>query len=198
MKNYFKCILIVTSLLFYGIVTSQEKPIRIGLKIGFPNIVGGNVEYVTPLLDNKLAFSADYSSLKADSFLDPDKGEVSYFQVGVNYYLFKDGKGLYLSANYGVLDAELTLQDIESDTEFDKYGTAFSSLSNTSINVKIGAKLGGFFYFRPEVGYGFTSLDPTVDVVVNFPDGTSENQPEEIPEELTKGLMFNIGFGFSF
>ena len=186
------------SLLFSVIVTSQEKPIRIGLKIGFPNIVGGNVEYVTPLLNNKLAFAADYSSLKADSYLDPDKGEVSYFQVGVNYYLFKEGKGLYLSANYGVLDAELILQDIESETEYDKYGTAFASLSNKSVNIKLGAKLGGLFYFRPEVGYGFTSLDPTVDVVVNFPDGTSENQPEEIPEELTKGLMFNIGFGFSF
>jgi hypothetical protein len=198
MKSYFKNAFIVALLFFSGIVISQEKPIRIGLKIGFPNIIGGNVEYVTPLLNNRLAFAADYSSLNADSYLDPDEGEVSYFQVGVNYYLFKEGKGLYLSTNYGILDAELTLQDIESKTVYDKYGTANASLTNKTVNVKLGAKLGGLFYFRPEVGYGFTSLDPTVNVVVSFPDGTTENQYEEIPEELTKGLMFNIGFGFAF
>ncbi len=26
------------------------RPVRIGVKIGFPNLIGGNLEYVTPLL----------------------------------------------------------------------------------------------------------------------------------------------------
>ena len=198
MKTMIKRLFFICVILSFSTVIGQEKPFRIGVKIGFPNIIGGNVEYVTPLMNNRLALAVDYSSLNADSYIEPDTGELSYVQVGVNYYLFKEGKGLYLSANYGVLDAELTLNDIESDIDYDKYGTAFAELSNKSVNIKLGAKLGGLFYFRPEVGFGFTSLDPELNVVVNFPDGTSEYHNEEIPEELTKGLMFNIGFGFSF
>jgi len=190
--------LVVGAIMFSTIVTSQEKPFRIGLKIGFPNIVGGNIEYVTPLLGNKLAVSIDYSSINVDNILDPDEGEFSYFQAGLNYYFFKEGKGLYGSLSYSVLDAEVTLNDIESDIDFDKIGTASASLSNSSMNIKLGAKLGSGFYFRPEIGYSFTSLDDYVDVVARFPDGTSENQQEEIPSELTQGLLFNIGFGFAF
>jgi len=186
------------SLLYSGLVLSQEKPFRIGLKIGFPNVVGGNIEYVTPLLGNKLAVSIDYSSINVDNILDPDEGEFSYFQAGLNYYFFKEGKGLYGSLSYSVLDADVTLNDIESDIDFDKIGTATASLSNSSMNIKLGAKLGSGFYFRPEIGYSFTSLDDYVDVVARFPDGTSENQQEEIPSELTQGLLFNIGFGFAF
>lgn len=198
MKNYLKIIMVIGSLLYSGLVFSQEKPFRIGLKIGYPNVVGGNIEYVTPLLGNKLAAAIDYSSINVDNFLDPDKGKFSYFEAGLNYYFSKEGKGLYGSVSYGVLDAELTLNDIESDINFDKIGTATASLSNSSMNIKLGAKLGGLFYFRPEIGYSFTSLPDFVDVIVVFPDGSKESQQEEIPSELTQGLLFNIGFGFAF
>jgi hypothetical protein len=198
MNNYLKITMVIWFFLYSGIVLSQESPIRIGLKIGYPNIVGGNIEYVTPLLGNKLSASIDYSLINIDNFIDPDEGKLSYFQVGLNYYLFKEGKGLYGNLSYGILDADVTLYDIESDYDFDKIGTATAELSNKSMNIKIGAKLGGLFYFRPEIGYSFTSLDDYIDVVVQFPDGTSEFQQEEIPSELTQGLLFNIGFGFAF
>tara|TARA_R110001583_G_scaffold77623_4_gene211238 strand:+ start:28243 stop:28833 length:591 start_codon:yes stop_codon:yes gene_type:complete len=179
-------------------IYAQEKPFRIGLKLGFPNVIGGNIEYVTPLLGKKLAASIEYSSINADKFIEPDKAKLTYLQIGLNYYFFKEGKGLYGNLSYGILDAELTLSEIESDEDFNQIGTANASLSNKSMNIKIGAKLGNGFYFRPEIGYSFTSLNDYVDVVARFPDGSSEQQREEIPSELTQGLLFNIGFGVAF
>lgn len=180
-------------------VYSQEKPYRLGVKIGFPNVIGGNLEYVTPLLGKKLAASIEYSSINADKFLDPDKAKLTYLQIGFNYYFFKEGKGLYGNISYGILDADLILTELESDFDFDKIGTANTGISNNSMNIKLGAKLGKGFYFRPEVGYSFTTIDDTIDVIVEFPDGSSENQEGiEVPSIITQGLLFNIGFGVAF
>jgi hypothetical protein len=186
-------------LLVASSIYAQEKPFRIGVKLGFPNVIGGNVEYVTPLLGKKLAASIEYSSINADKFIDPDKAKLTYLQIGFNYYFFKEGTGLYSNISYGVLDANLTVTEIESDFDFDKVGTANADLSNNSMNIKLGAKLGKGFYFRPEIGYSFTSIDDTINVEVVFPDGSSENQEGiEIPSIITQGLIFNIGFGVAF
>jgi len=199
MKKSIKISTAIFMLLISTVLFAQEKPFRIGVKIGFPNVIGGNIEYVTPLLEKKLAASIEYSSINADKFIEPDEAKLSYLQIGFNYYFFKEGKGLYGNVSYGMLDADLTLNEIESDFDSEKIGTAFVNLSNNSFNVKLGAKLGGIFYFRPEIGYSFSSIDDMVDVRVKFPDGSSENQEGiEIPSELTQGLLFNIGFGFSF
>ena len=45
---------------------AQDKPFRIGVKVGFPNLVSGNVEFVTPLADKKLSIMIDYSSFSFD------------------------------------------------------------------------------------------------------------------------------------
>ena len=198
MKKSIKITATVFMILISTLLFSQEKPFRIGLKLGFPNIIGGNLEYATPLLGKKLAASIEYSSISADKFMEPDEAKLTYLQIGFNYYFFKEGSGLYSNVSYGMLDADLTLIDIESDFDYDKLGNAFANLSNKSFNVKLGAKLGSGFYFRPEIGYSFTSLDKIVEVNVKFPDGSSEIQQEEIPSELTQGLLFNIGFGFAF
>ncbi|HEY9221725.1 MAG TPA: hypothetical protein VIO43_09150 [Lutibacter sp.] len=199
MKKSIKISTTIIMFLISSVLIAQEKPIRIGVKIGFPNVVGGNIEYVTPLLGKKLAASIEYSSINADKFIEPDEAKLSYLQIGFNYYFFKEGKGLYGNVSYGMLDADLTLNEIESDFDSEKIGTAFVNLSNNSFNIKLGAKLGGTFYFRPEIGYSFSSIDDMVDVRVEFPDGSSENQEGiEIPSELTRGLLFNIGFGVAF
>src|SRR5690554_2331125 len=48
---------------------SSIKPLRIGLRIGVPNLVTGNIEYVTPLFDNRLALTVDYLGISR-SFTD--------------------------------------------------------------------------------------------------------------------------------
>ena len=45
-------------------VEKSIKPLRIGVKIGTPGVLTLNAEYVTPLLDNRIAPFIDYLSLK--------------------------------------------------------------------------------------------------------------------------------------
>lgn len=198
-------VLVVLFVFTSSIVFSQERPYRIGLKIGFPNVIGGNIEYVTPLLDNKLAVSLDYSSITADSFLEDEdeaSGKISYFEAGANYYFTKEGRGFYGGLSYGSFKISGTASDIESENGAKTGGKGTFDVSSGSVNLKVGGKLGGLFYFRPEVGFAFSGFPKTVDMDVTFPDGSTEVQSivekGDLPSVLTSGLMVNLGFGFSF
>jgi len=201
----FKMILVVVLLFTSSIIFSQEKPFRIGVKIGFPNAVGANVEYVLPLLDNKLSVSLDYTGLKLDKYLDyeGDKAKLNYMEVGLNYYFSKEGKGFYGGISYGIFKSEGTAVDLDSEVDNNKYdGVGTFEVTNSSVNIKLGAKLGGLFYFRPEVGFAFSGFPKAIDMDVRFPDGSTEVQAviyeDDLPSIVTSGLMFNIGFGFAF
>lgn len=184
----------------------KVRPFRIGAKFGFPNLIGGNLEYVTPVLNKKLAVSFDYSLLKTNWLgleVDNSDGEyvnntlensyldLSYIEGGLNYYFFKPGRGLYGGLSYGKLKINGTIS----------YENAIENVdfSHSSFNVKLGAKLGGLFYFRPEVGYSFNSLPETYDLEVVYEDGSTEIRTEDNPVGfLPSGLIANIGLGFSF
>ncbi|WZL89411.1 hypothetical protein VS868_01300 [Salinimicrobium sp. 3283s] len=209
---------LATLLLNTGFIQAQEqlpeqrdykvRPIRLGVKIGFPNMVGGNVEYVTPLLNDKVSVILDYSTIESDWFLSEDESgdtettdlSYSYIEGGINYYIFKAGKGLYAGVSYGQMKFEGQTDVNEDGMD----GTGYIDYDHSSFNIKLGAKLGGLFYFRPEIGYAFSSLPKTIDYQVRYPDGTTERDIYDFEEELAsadilfKGLIANIGFGFSF
>lgn len=186
------------------------RPIRLGIKLGFPNLIGGSVEYVTPLLRDKLAANLDYSTVKSDWFMskgkETDDSETSdlnfsYIEAGLNYYFFKAGKGLYGGATYSRFGIEATTFE-QDDNGQD--GTGKIDYNQSSFNVKLGAKIGGLFYLRPEIGYSFSSLPETVDYSVRYEDGSSETETYNLIEELGvpdiffKGFTANIGIGFAF
>lgn len=192
--------------------TSQERdykvrPVRLGLKLGFPNLVGGNLEYVTPLLNDRLSVSLDYSTINSDWFLSEEDSnntettnlDFSYLEGGINYYFFKAGKGLYggLSYNQMKFKGETSVEDNGEK------GTGHIDYSHSSLNVKLGAKLGGLFYFRPEIGYSFSPLPKSIEYKADY-NGRTETETYDFSEELAsadilfKGLMANIGFGFAF
>lgn len=129
--------------------------------------------------------------------LEVEKFDYSYSQFGFNYYFFKPGKGLYSNISYGILKTEIIDLEVSSDTDFNKTGTGSYKLTNKSFNLKLGAKLGSGFYFRPELGYAFTPVPEFIDLVVKFSDGTTEIQQERI-SPFNSGLMFNFGFGVAF
>ena len=86
------------------------RPFRIGVKIGAPNLIGGNLEYVLPMLGRRVAVNADYSKLKSEWIQPEDEGadaedkiNVTYLDLGLNYYLFKPGKGLYAGVSYSTI-----------------------------------------------------------------------------------------------
>lgn len=213
------CFLLLAALLFHSTSAQAQtelteerdykvRPVRLGLKIGFPNLVGGNVEYVTPLLNDKLSVSVDYSTIKSEWFLSEDEvGDTettdlsyTYLEGGINYYFFKAGKGLYGGVSYNQMKFE-GQTDVEENGQ---QGTGYIDYNHSSFNIKLGAKLGGLFYFRPEIGYSFSSLPKTIDYEVEYGDGNRETDTYDFSEELAsadvlfKGLIANIGIGFSF
>lgn len=179
------------------------RPYRIGAKMGFPNLIGGNIEYVTPLLNKKLAISADYSSLNSDWFIENNNEgksseniKFSYLEGGLNYYLFKPGRGLYAGLAYNSIS-------FEGSINYEDGSTDYIEETHNSFAIKLGAKLGGLFYFRPEIGYSFSAL-PTL-YEVNSVSSTGERETfreeldtEGIPNFLINGFIANIGFGFAF
>jgi hypothetical protein len=180
------------------------RPIRIGAKIGFPAIIGGNLEYVTPLLNEKLAVSVDYSNIKSDWLVGEEQVDASnndelnytYIEGGLNYYFFKPGRGLYGGLSYGNINIKGTVHYEDSRDILDA--------SHGSLNIKLGAKLGGLSYFRPKVGYSFSSLPDHVEAIKVYNDGSRETINFEFDSEvkpynlLFSGLMANIGIGFAF
>jgi len=181
----------------------KVRPFRIGAKLGFPNIIGGNLEYVTPLLNDKVALNLDYSMIKSnwlgfeeEAEAENNELEITYIEGGLNYYFFKPGRGLYGGLSYGNIKAEGTIvyEDFRDIIDF----------SHSSMNLKLGAKLGGLFYFRPEVGYSFSPLPETIDTTRVYNDGSSETRPISFDTDGTpyalffSGFMANIGIGFAF
>lgn len=217
----------------------KTRPIRLGLKLGFPNLVGGNFEYVTPLLRNKLAVNLDYSQLLSpallsnarnklaenldysqlnndlisETFMEQQEDEntdfkFTYFEGGINYYIFKPGKGLYAGLSYGALKFKFTEYNLKAQTGTNTSGVGTLEFERNSLTVKLGAKLGGLFYFRPEIGYAFNEFPESVTAEVKFDDGSKESQTfylkdfidtEGFPQKyIFEGFVANIGIGFSF
>lgn len=175
---------------------AQEKNARIGVSVGVPNIAGLHLEYVTPLFNNRLAPMIQASLLNVT--LDDVEVQLSYLEFGTNYYFSKVGKGLYANVSYGRLSTDLTFSDLDSESGSETGGTAKASVTMNRFNIKLGGKLGNGFYFRPEIGYGITSIPDDVTITASFPDGSTETQIEEIPNAVALGLSFTLGFGIAF
>ena len=207
-----KKISIICMLLICSIAFSQEKeekkdsdinPFRIGVKIGVPDIVAGNLEFVTPLFNNRVALFADYSKFNINE--DDAEVKVNYIEGGLNFYFNNKGRGLYASVSLSNLkvDGKYTDAETRDNTDFD--GVASGDIQIKTTNLKLGAKLGKRFYFRIEAGYGFGDIPQEIEVTGTVTSGgmtTTETDYVEIPDipGVSENGMFvaNIGFGFSF
>lgn len=172
------------------------KPLRFGLKAGLPSILSLNVEYVTPLLNNRVAFAIDYLPFKAN-IGDADL-KLKNFEIGSNVYLKNTGKGLYAGVSY--YSFNVTAENIP-DVDFDNgtTGNGNAELKFNTLNLKLGAKLGRTFYFRIELGYGLGNLPETI--LITSTDGSSisiENVEEGVSFLGTGVPIFNFGIGYSF
>ncbi len=189
-------LIIVAMVLISTQLWAQEKPFRIGVKAGFPNVLSGNIEFVTPLANERLALMIDYSKFAFS--VEGVELDYSYFEGGINYYLRREGHGPYVSVSYTNMSLDLFYDDVESDVTNGLIGSASTDIGLNTLSIKLGAKWGGLFYFRPEIGYMFTALPNTVEIEVDFVGAPTEIHVEEVPTSIAGGLIFNIGFGFSF
>lgn len=176
------------------------KPFRIGVKAGIPNGIGGYIEFVTPLLNHRIALFGDYSGFSAD--IDDVGTKLQYFELGTNIYLFGGkGSGVYGALSYGNLSVDGTFSDSQTIGGEDFTGNAEGSFDVETLNVKAGLKVGKRFYFRTELGYGFGDV-PQVIVINGNVDGVPAVGVEEIPDipgmSESGYVIFNIGFGIGF
>lgn len=222
MKNGLLLFWIIFALLLSSVSFAQQKsvanefenlrPFRIGAKLGIPNLLSLNMEYVLPVLNRKIAITADYSKINMDGGdfgFDTEEGaeimeqEFTYFEAGLNYYFFKPGKGLYGGISYANYGLKGNLPDFVQN-ENGATGDGYLDFSNNSLNIKAGAKWGGFFYFRPEIGYAFSPFPSSLPIRLEFEDGTQEQREIDLNADsgfldmIYKGLIYNIGIGFSF
>ncbi len=183
---------LIFSLLVVATTTSiyaQEKPIRVGLKFGVPMIVGLNLEYVTPVAGGRLAPSVDLSRFSIS--LGDAESTFSYVEVGSNIYLKDTGRGTYANLSYGLVSwtGEYTNSSL---------GNAEVELNLSRINLKLGAKLGKGFYFRPEVGFAIGFGSDELEVEYTDSDGNRTTTTEDVPGILNGGFVLNLGFGVAF
>lgn len=175
------------------------KRFSVGLKIGVPNIAGLSLEGVTPLLDNRVAPFVDFSSFDVKD-AETEIG-LSYSEFGANFYFGNKGKGAYAGIGFGNLSTDLTFYE---DLDGGARGKGTTGLDIKSTNLKFGIKTGGRFYFRFEVGYGFTSDVPDAITVTLTEIGGTQTDTDSfdvptIPGLGTNGLLVgNFGFGLSF
>ena len=184
------CLLLVAVLLTSLTSYSQDKPYRVGVAFGLPNLVGLNFEYVTPALNNKLAATLDYSSIKLKD------GEIdfnySYFELGGNYYFGEKSKGLYGHLSYGRIGFTGSYSD-------PVYGAGEGEVALNMINLMLGTKWGNRLYIKPEIGFANFFNDAVVRVEYTEPTtNITIIVEEEIPNFLNDGLIYNLSIGLSF
>ncbi|MEM9829607.1 MAG: hypothetical protein AAF944_03165 [Bacteroidota bacterium] len=189
--------------------SKPENPVRIGVKFGFPNIVGLHLEYATPLLGGRIAPTVDFSIIPINVNEDSDfaygngdfEFRYSYLEVGANIYFFKPGRGLYANVSYGRTSLRYDFLDYYDEVEDIGGGVGKLDIAFNALNLKLGAKLGNSFYFRPEIGVAIVGVQENISYTIVYPDGTTEIETldEDLPEFFI-GLMpmFNLGFGVAF
>ena len=179
---------------------SKSKTISIGVKVGAPNILSLNGEFVLPILNNHIAPFIDYGSFSLD--IENTQADLKYLEYGLNIYFGNKGKGLYVGAGSGKLKNEFTFNDLIFEDNGDSLkGSATTSLDINALNLKLGFKSGGLIYFRIEAGYGIGTIPDRLNFTATS-GGITETFSEEIPAIPGIGsngfAIGNIGLGVSF
>ena len=191
----YKIFIALSFCLLFNHSFGQEKPLRIGVKAGVPNIITANAEYVTPLLNNRIAIAIDYMSLSKT--IDDTNINYNNFEIGTNIYFNDKGRGLYAGISYFSFNGEGTFTEIEFQPETYEDGTG--KIEFNTLNLKLGVKIGHTFYSRIEIGYGFGDIPEYILVTSKTSNETSLEEIPEIPGISKSGLpIFNLGIGFSF
>lgn len=175
--------------------TKSIKPLRLGVRLGAPNIITANVEYVTPLLDNRVAATLDYMTLSKT--VDDVAIKYTNYEIGTNVYLKNTGKGLYASLSYFSFKGNGDFVDVDFDDNTS--GDGKGEIKFNTVNLKLGAKLGRVFYFRIEGGYGFGAIPENIIVKSNSTNSTALEDVPKLPGLSTSGtFIVNIGIGLGF
>lgn len=113
--------------------TESVKPLRLGVRLGAPNLLTANLEYVTLLLDNRVAATLDYMSLSQS--IDDVSIKYNNLEIGTNIYLNNTGKGLYASITYFSFKSDGDFADVDFDDE--SYGDGKAQIDFSTVNLRL-------------------------------------------------------------
>ncbi|WP_258104866.1 hypothetical protein [Marinoscillum sp. MHG1-6] len=169
-------------LLFLSIscqVNAQERPFRVGIKVGVPEVAALSLEYLTPLMEQKLAAAVD------GSYFAPTSGmEYMYATIGANLYFSKPGKGFYGHLGYGLTSMTVNFAQLTEGSFWALFYNKDVNVTEHKVNLKLGYRSGRSVYFRGELGFGLM-----VSEQISDPNATSSGS---FP------LLLNLGMGYSF
>ncbi|MGB3589062.1 MAG: hypothetical protein WBA23_21120 [Tunicatimonas sp.] len=187
-------------------VVKPERPVRIGLKVGLPNLVGLNVEYVTPWLGGRLAPTIDLTIIphRMEETVDSTGATksfnltITYWEAGLNYYFSKLGQGWYGNVSYGRLSMFVDALDFYDAVQPTNEWVGKIDATINFLNFKVGGKLGKTIYFRPELGFALASLQNGFNYTTIDLNGNTEVVTEEASGLLSLIPIINIGLGVAF
>jgi hypothetical protein len=169
----------------------QDRPIRVGLKIGWPSLAGLNAEYVLPFFNKRISAEGDFSYIPFSVTESSNSVKSSYirYSIGANYYLFSGGQGIYCGFSYNYLN-------LYGDFKiFD--GGVYANWEVNDLILKVGGKHGGFVYFRWDIGYSVLSDNPLASYTDNINGKIIRNNFDKTFAEVLR-FSSNIGIGVSF
>lgn len=181
-------------------LNESVKLISIGTKIGMPNLISLNGEITIPFLNNHFAPYIDYGAFNLE--INDVDSNLNYTEYGINIYFSNKGKGFYTSVGKAQLGSEFTFKNLTfEENGIKEIGSAKTNLDINTLNLKLGLKTGGSFYFKFEIGYGIGSIPDSIDFTA-ISNGITESFSEDVPTipGLSSGglLISNFGFGLSF
>jgi len=171
------------------------KPLRLGIRAGVPHLATFNLEFLTPLFDDRIALTTDYFGLSRK--FDDGIFRFSNFEIGTNVYFKNTGSGFYGSLTYFTFRSGVGFEDHKFYENYRSDGKA--DFNFNTFNIKLGYKTGRTIYFRVEAGYGFGKIPD--DVIVRsttYNVSIKEDVPDVPGISSSDILIFNIGVGASF
>ena len=125
----------------------------------------------------RLAPTIDFSiipiSIDEDSEFAYGNGAIdfryTYLEVGLNIYFFKPGKGLYGNISYGRPSLFYDFTDYYNEATDAEGGVGRLDVALNMLNFKLGAKLGKYVYFRPEIGIALANVQEDIRYTIQYP-----------------------------
>ena len=175
-------------------IKNNCKSFGLEVKIGNPNIIGLNAEYLFPKR-KKMFIGVDLTILP--NFVQSGNTSASLYYAGINfgYYFFKPCKGLYVGTGY-VNNHESNLTYAGRVNGISNYGYSISTIKFTS-----GYKLiFGRFLLRPEIGIGINSWQKKMTIVKKYPDGFERTTEAELTNLINNKIevIGTISIGITF
>lgn len=179
----------------------QIPRLRVGLKIGVPNIIGANIEVLPKTPRNRFAITSDFSILNSYYTLQNyDLVQFIYGTIGAKYYLLKESKGLYGGFSFGNVWVNTTqkhgvIKDSANNvihSNVSLYMNSYTFLIHPNLGYRFAWKK---FSLMPEIGYSINLFTKIKTYLESESDGYNEKVEEKIDPLIPNTISLTLTIG---